>query len=161
MSTTLEDTIAEEVLSDYELERGKPMPSWNHGTVQLLLGSEFLKDKRFSVLSELTITIKGRDYTPDLVVYPRRPTNWQHDTVKPTEVPLLVVEIFSPQQAPMQVMSKLDAYFEAGVISCWLITPHLRLISIITADRVRRNFDKGTVTDPAIGISADVEAVFE
>ena len=160
MSTILEDPIAEEVLSDYELERGKPMPSWNHSRIQALIIGEFLKDKRFDVLSELTIRLE-KDYTPDISIYPRRPTNWQHDTVKPTEVPLLVVEIFSPQQAPMQVMSKLDAYFEAGVKSCWLITPHLRLISIITADRVRRNFDKGTVTDPAIGITAEVDAVFE
>lgn len=160
MSTILEDPIAEEVLSDYELERGKPMPSWNHSRIQALIIGEFLKDKRFDVLSELTIRL-DKDYTPDISIYPRRPTNWQHDIVKSTEVPLLVVEIFSPQQAPMQVMSKLDAYFEAGVKSCWLITPHLRLISIITADRVRRNFDKGTVTDPAIGITAEVEAVFE
>lgn len=160
MSTTLEEPVAVEALSEYELERGKPMPSRNHGIVQMLLGAEFLKDKRFSTISEMTVTLNGRDFTPDLCVYARRAVNWEHDTVKETEVPLLTVEIFSPQQPPMQVMDKLDSYFDAGVKSCWLVTPHLKLISIITPDRVRRNFDKGIVTDPAVGISADVEVVF-
>ncbi len=136
------------------------MPSRNHAIVQMNLGNQFLKDERYRTCSELTLTLGGRDYTPDLSIFPRVPVDWDHDDSKVTDAPLLVVEILSPQQGMQPVMDKLDVYFAHGVKSCWIVTPHLKLISAITPDRARRNFDSGIVTDAAIGIAADVAAVF-
>ncbi len=54
------ETLAPEI-SDYELERGKPMPSENHSAIQLNIGFE-LKTKyrnQFRFMSELNIEVGG------------------------------------------------------------------------------------------------------
>ena len=64
----------------YEQERGKPMPSKNHGIVQMNLGIEFAKHQDYRTLSELSLELNGRPFTPDLSVYPRQPANFRHET---------------------------------------------------------------------------------
>lgn len=136
------------------------MPSRNHAIAQLKLGAEFLKDGRFLPHPELTLRLPDGDLVPDISVFPRVPTDWDHDESKVAEPPLLVVEILSPQQGMEPVMEKLDRYFAHGVKSCWIVMPYLKTISIVTADRARRTFDRGEAIDPAIGITANVDAVF-
>ncbi|PSR01993.1 MAG: hypothetical protein BRD47_04455, partial [Bacteroidetes bacterium QS_8_68_28] len=47
-----------EALSDYEKERGKPLPSFNHGTIQALVIGELLKHRdEFSIVSELSLEL--------------------------------------------------------------------------------------------------------
>src|SRR2546422_5349731 len=98
----------------YEEERGKPMPSFNHGAIQMNLGVEFTRNRLFRTVSELTLDINGKPYTPDLSVYARAPLNLRHDVSRSTEPPLLVVEILSPQQGAQGVMDKVDVYFAFG-----------------------------------------------
>src|SRR5437867_10526779 len=90
----------------YEEERGKPTPSLNHGAVQMNLGVEFTKNRSFRTVSELTLDINGKSFTPDLSIYPRAPLNLRRDVPRATEPPLLVVEILSPQQGAQVVMDK-------------------------------------------------------
>ena len=144
----------------YEEERGKPMPSYNHAAIQMNLGLQLAKQSQFRVLSELTLDILGQRYTPDLSLCRREPLDLRHDVIRPTEPPLLVVEIFSPQQGTHEVMQKLDVYFAHGVKSCWVVAPPLHTISIHTADGVAKHFNTGLATDPALGVTADVDAVF-
>lgn len=157
---TLDQPTAAEPLSAYELERGKPTPSRNHTIAQQNLGLEFAKDRRFFPHPELTLRLPDGDLTPDISIFPRVPVDWDHDESQVAEPPLLVVEILSPHQGMEPVMDKLDRYFAHGVQSCWIVTPFLKTISIITADRARRTFDRGEAIDPAIGITANVDAVF-
>jgi len=65
---TLETQPAETPpLSDYEVERGKPMPSESHGIAQANLIGEIAKDKRFRPISELRILLpSGKPYIPDI-----------------------------------------------------------------------------------------------
>jgi hypothetical protein len=76
----------------YEEERGKPSPSMNHSAVEVNLGAEFLRQREFRVLIELTLDINGKPYTPDLSVYPRTPLDLRHDVSRRPDPPLLVVE---------------------------------------------------------------------
>src|SRR2546428_1341296 len=110
----------------YEQERGKPMPSKNHGIVQTNITVEFAKHKEYRVMSELSLELNGRPLTPDLSVYPRRPVDFRHDTVCRTDPPLLVVEILSPTQGLLGVMDKIEAYLQSGVKSCWVVNPPQR-----------------------------------
>ena len=60
-----------ETLSDYELERGKPMPSTLHSLVQgnivYLLKSSY---KNYLVLPELSLTsADGKPLVPDIAIY--------------------------------------------------------------------------------------------
>jgi len=49
----MQSTATLDAISEYERERGKPMPSLNHGTVQMRLGSELLRryGNEYSVIS--------------------------------------------------------------------------------------------------------------
>lgn len=136
------------------------MPSRNHSIAQIKLAGEFLKDPRFLPHSELTLRLPEGDVTPDISIFPNAPVDWDHDESQVSEPPLLVVEILSPQQGMEPLMAKLDRYFAHGVKSCWIVAPFLKTINIITADRARRTFDHGNAVDPAIGITANVDAVF-
>src|SRR5260370_35183583 len=90
----------------YEQERGKPMPSRNHGRVQTNLIVEFFQQQQFSIYSELTLTIGGVNYTPDISIYPRETADYRHDEVTRTELPLVAVEILSPTQSDRQCVGR-------------------------------------------------------
>ena len=144
----------------YEEERGKPLPSRNHSSIQMNLGAEFMRHREFRVHSELTLDINGKSYTPDLSIYPRTPLNLRHDVARCPDPPLLVVEIFSPQQGTQDVLDKVDAYFAFGVKSCWVVSPPMHSIQILTADGKETVLNSGTATDPVTGLTADLAAVF-
>jgi Uma2 family endonuclease len=144
----------------YEGERGKPTPSRNHSAAQFNLSVELAKNREFRFYSEFTLEFDGVLYTPDLCVYPRQAVDWRHDEIRRSTAPLTAVEIFSPTQAPQTIMEKIDVYFQNGVKSCWLISPHLKTITIIGADGEEHVFHSGTVRDPYTGLTADVSAVF-
>ena len=145
----------------YEEERGKPMPSVNHSIIQMNLGLEFAKHREFRVHSELDLELAGRKLTPDLSIYLREPLDVRHDIIRQTEPPLLAVEILSPMQGTYPVMEKVEYYLKSGVKTCWVVNPPARTITIYSADGTDRTFIPGQqAVDPAIGIAADVTAVF-
>lgn len=154
-------TATIEQRSSYEEERGKPMPSSNHSWIQANLIGEFCKQRDYRIHSELTLDIHGERLTPDISLYSREiPVDLRHDIIRRPDPPLLVVEIFSPQQGTQEVMQKLDVYFAHGVKSCWVVAPPLHTISIYSADGAAKHFNTGTATDPVLGVTADVDAVF-
>jgi Uma2 family endonuclease len=144
----------------YEEERGKPIPSYNHGVAQANLIGEFLQNRDFRVVSELTLELEGQNYTPDLCVYPRLPVDWRQDELRRTDAPLTTVEIFSPTQGYQEIMNKVEVYLRNGVKSCWLVSPHLKSITIFGSDAREHGFNSGRVRDPYTGLAADVSAVF-
>jgi Uma2 family endonuclease len=144
----------------YERERGKPLPSENHAIVQTNLAIEFAKDKRYRVLSELSLELNGRPFTPDLCVYRRQPVDFRHDKVRLTEPPLAAVEIFSPTQGYQEVMDKVEAYLQSGMKTCWVVIPPSRSITIYAADGAQKTYAEGQAVDPATGLTADLAAVF-
>jgi hypothetical protein len=144
----------------YEEERGKPMPSLNHGAVQANLICEFARHRDFRVVSELTLALPAKPLTPDLSIYPRTALDLRHDVSRHPDPPLLVVEIFSPQQGTQEVLDKVDAYFAFGVKSCWVVSPPMHSIQILTADGRETVLTSGLATDPVIGLTADLATVF-
>ncbi len=143
-----------------EEEYGKAMPSRNHAIAQMNLGFEFKKQGRYNIASEMAIELKGRRFTPDLVVYPKRPVDWSNDVVRETEAPLACVEIFSPQQGYLDVMEKVAAYLASGVKSCWVLVPPLRTVTIYLPGEPPRTTSEGIAKDSATGLEADVSAIF-
>ncbi|MBI4662636.1 MAG: Uma2 family endonuclease [Verrucomicrobia bacterium] len=153
-------TAVLETPQTYEEERGKPMPSKNHGIVQSNLVIEFARHKEYRVISELSLVLNGRQLTPDLSVYPRGPVDFRHDDIRLTDPPLVAVEIPSPTQGSQEVMDKVEAYLQSGVKTCWVVNPPQRTVTIYTPDGVLKSFVEGLVKDPATGLTADLEAVF-
>lgn len=148
-----------QALSEYEAERGKPMPSRNHSMAQTNLIVALSRGGKHSVLSELTLDLP-KELTPDISIYPRLPVDWRHDEIRMSEVPTTVIEILSPTQGMDELSNKADAYFAAGVRSCWIVAPMLQAISILHPDGQTQTFSSGEVRDPATGITVTVEEVF-
>ena len=83
------------------------------------------------------------------------------DVLEVTEPPLVVVEILPATTGSLEVMKRINAYFKNGVKTCWLVNPPQRVITIFGADGSEHTFLPGQqAVDPAIGITADVTAVF-
>lgn len=144
----------------YVEERGKPKPSLNHSVAQARLIVELSKDAKTLVTSELSLEFEGTTYTPDICIYPSERINWRHDEVRRSDPPLTVVEIFSPMQGPQSIMDKVEIYFRNGVKSVWLISPHLKAITILGPNGAEFPFHVGIARDPFTGLTADVGAVF-
>ena len=151
----------EKPISDYERERGKPMPGKLHSVAQTNLLIQLAEYRpRFQVLSELTLRLGDRDLTPDLCLYGDLEIDFTKDESQVTEPPLLAVEIASPTQSVQDLVDKIRYLTEHGVRSCWLVQPPLRTITVFTESMESSTYDRGTVTDPVTEIEVDIDDVF-
>lgn len=149
------------VLTEYERERRKPLPSRNHSIAQaLLIGALGCYSDRFTIVSELTLDLKPYPLTPDICIYPPLKIDWIHDKIRMSEPPLLVVEILSLDQDLSDPREKLELYFVAGVKSGWLVQPSLKSIAVFTPDMNSTVFTAGEMTDPALGITINLDEIF-
>jgi Uma2 family endonuclease len=151
-----------EAVSDYELERGKPMPNFNHGFIQanLIVALREQYRKQFSVVSEVSLPTGTSPVTPDVLLFPKRSVNW-FDT-KPTlsEPPILAIEIQSPSQPIETIINKANALLDIGVKSVWVIQPALQTVSIFSKSNPPKTFVEGTVQDKISGIELSFEKIF-
>ncbi|MBC8042639.1 MAG: Uma2 family endonuclease [Rhizobacter sp.] len=152
-----------EVISQYEQERGKPMPSINHSFVQTRLIIEIAHryNKLYSSFSELSLSLQGKGVTPDICIYPRMKPDWQHDEIKLTVPPLVAIEIASPSQGSEVFEEKMKIYFDAGVKSFWLVRPMEEIITIFTPNQKPRVFSSGMLTDAATGLEISIDEIFQ
>lgn len=150
-----------EPTTPYEIERNKPMPSVNHSRIQANLTIEFAKQREFSVYPELDIRLNGRDFTPDLCVYPHEPFRQFDDIIRRTDAPVLIVEILSNSQGAGDVYEKIQWYLANGVHSAWMVAP---LLGSVTFYRPNRRLEThqatGVITDSVTGLRADFRLVF-
>ncbi len=152
-----------EILSEYEIERGKPMPSLNHGIIQANLVFLLLLQYRtqYRILSEISLKLDGWSSTPDLGIFFHMKANFLRDKIQMTEPPLGVIEIVSPSQSIQDQYDKAVRYFEAGVKSVWLVIPPIQTIVVYAAPDDYQTFDSGMLTDGILNISISVDKVFE
>ncbi len=157
-----EDTALESV--DYVTERGKPMPSLNHGIVQanLIVAIATRYKGKYAVASELSLSLSGWPSVPDLSIYAHRPLDLRNDVVAMTEPPLCTVEIISPTQSLNELTDKARNYFAHGVQSCWIVLLPLGNIYVFSAAdeyQIFRAYE--TLQDTVLDISIPLSEVFE
>jgi len=151
----------QEPISDYERERGKPMPSKLHSLAQkklILALHEF--EPPYTVFSELTLQLGDREVTPDLSVYEAQEVDYLHDEIRLTEPPLLTIEIASPTQGIQALIDKARFLLDQDVQSCWLVQPQLRTITVYSGNMESTTYSEGTVPDPNLDIEVTIEEVF-
>lgn len=156
-------TILEPVLSDYELERGKPMPDLNHSIIQrrLLLRFDRRYENRFMILPEINVKLLKRERVPDLAVYPPLAFNPRQNQLVMTKLPICAIEILSEMQKLSDLMTKNDEYFEAGVLSYWLVLPQLQSIYVFhSADEYNIFTRKDILKDKVLDIELDLSEIF-
>ena len=157
------ETLVAPLLSDYETDRRKPMPSKNHAIIQMRISGTLFSHyaNQFTILPEIRIDINGSDYTPDICVYPLIPFDSRHDEIRMTELPLTAIEILSPTQTVEELVAKFEVYFGAGVRSGWLVQPALQTIFLLTPDNKISVFHGQPLLDPTTDIELDLGDVFQ
>jgi Uma2 family endonuclease len=137
------------------------LPSFNHGYFQLSIGIALRQQENFSVVSASSIEINGKEYIPDISVYPKRKIDRFHDIVKMTDMPLLAIEIISPTQGTLELINQFDVYFEAGIKSCWLVDPLQGSVVVFNSPNQAQTFTCGEVVDEMINIRISIEEFFK
>ena len=156
------DTILAQ--SEYEIERGKPMPSKNHAIVQrnLVFNLQLKYGDRYGVLPEINLDLPTRERVPDLAIYRSVEFTPGADEVRMTEVPLGVIEILSPQQSINDLMVKRGEYFAAGVQSYWLVLPDLLSVYVFYSPEEYEVFTRQEVLkDKKLEIELELGEVFK
>jgi Uma2 family endonuclease len=154
----------EETLSEYEIERKKPIPSLIHGIVQANLIFEIKLRYRtiYTVPSELNLALSDWDSVPDVCIYPKMEINVQRDVIAMTEPPLAVIEILSPTQSLQTLVDKAHKYFSLGVQSCWLVLPSLKNIYVFSDQENYEIYrESETLVDNKLNISFPLTDVFK
>lgn len=150
-------------VSQYELERGKPMPSKLHARVQtnLILEIGFHYREQYDLLSELSLELKDWESVPDISIYPKSEADYSEDEIRVTEPPLCAIEILSPTQSLQELITKANKYFSYGVKSCWLVIPGLKNVYVFSSSEDYQIFrDTQTLNDPTIGVTLELANVF-
>lgn len=151
-----------DIENQYELERGKPMPSTNHAQIQtnivLALGSY---RKIFSFFTELDLELPSGRAVPDVCIYPKIAINWRKDILRRTDSPFIVFEILSPRQALEDINLKIDnIYFPSDVKAAWIIFPSHQTVHVLTPDGKTRAYTEGVIKDETTGIELAIEDIF-
>ncbi len=161
METTALET--QQTLSQYELERGKPMPSKNHSRIQHRLNLLLMPfEEQYDVMNEVTIEFPTASKIPDVCLYEKMQYDWERDEAKMKTPPITTIEILSPNQILNDLVEKIrDVYFPAGVKSSWIIIPPLKTVHIFYPDSPTETFTKGLITDKASGVELRLEEIFK
>jgi Uma2 family endonuclease len=149
MELLVENVVEERELLPYEIERDKPMPSFNHGKLQMRIGFEMMSkySNRFDIVSEPTLQMLERPRVPDLAFFNVKASDWFDDETKITEVPHGVIEILSPSQSEQELINKFPPYFDLGVKTVWLVVPIFQTIYVFDAPR---NYQTFTIANPIL-----------
>lgn len=150
-----------QTLSQYELERGKPVPRFTHGLVQgnLIVALSPYRD-HYSIVPELDIELNGKLFVPDICLYPKREVNWTADEGPLTEPPLLSIEILSPSQSIDEIIRRAETYLAAGTKAAWVVVPSAQTIFVLKPHAKIEAYTTGIITDDATGIEVNVEDIF-
>jgi len=135
-TTEVKETTKE--LSNYELERGKPMPSFIHGITQANILVALSQYTEFTIGSEITLDLQPKA-TPDILIFKKRKINFQRDEKRVSEMPLTVIEILSGTQGMDNFDEKLQRYFNAGIQSVWLVQPFIKTIAVNATSTLASN----------------------
>jgi len=150
--------------SEYELERGKPIPTTPHAIIQSNLVFELRSryGKQYRALSELTLDTPPNGSTPDVVVYPFFEASFSKEyPARRTDAPLITVEIQSPSQSLDEMVDKAIIYFAFGVKSCWIIQPRIEGVFVFNQPSQYEFFHHDDLLiDSATGVELELKKVF-
>jgi len=120
----------------------KPMPQGQHSRLQLKFCNTVnavTEDKQIALaLPELRCTFGNRSIVPDVAVFQwqRLPVNAEGEIENVFSIyPDWVIEILSPEQAPMRVISNILHCLKHGSEIGWLLFPKERSLLIFQRDR--------------------------
>lgn len=167
--TLVLENFDEEIASEEYAE----MSSFNHGYLQLKIGAYFLNLPDLTPSSEFTLDISTlaelveidldeipKSLEPDIAVYAEKPVDFYNDILKGKQMPILAIEILSPQQGVQVLLDKFKIYFALGVQSCWLVYPYAQSIAVYRAPDRFEMFSQGDVVDEIVNVRLSLREIF-
>lgn len=139
------------------------MPNTVHSVVQadIAFNLKLKCGKKFTIGTELTLDMQPNPLTPDVVVMEKRLVNYQDDTPRESQPPIVAIEIISPSQGYSIFKEKIARYFNFGVQSFWLVEPYFKNIRVFSAPGKFKNFEEGEILlDPTIGVEIPLQEIF-
>ncbi|WP_428665654.1 Uma2 family endonuclease [Runella sp.] len=135
--------------------------SYNHAKITYRLAKMLsIYDEQYDILPELEFELSHGRAKPDVAICRLNKVSWLRDIIRPTQPPLLAIEILSPRQALSDLTDKsLDIYFPSGVPAVWVIIPQFKQITVMTGSG-QENFSTGIVHNEDTGISLDLGKLF-
>jgi Uma2 family endonuclease len=155
--------IVEPQLS-YQEERGKPMPSLNHGILQSNTTFLLMLNYRaqYRIITELSLLLDDWGSTPDIAIFEPIKIDFRRDTIKYQNAPLGVIEILSPTQTIQELSEKAEMYFLKGIKSYWLVIPTLENVYVFNDPFNYQIFTKKQrLQDEVLGIELDLSELFK
>jgi Uma2 family endonuclease len=156
--------IIEKKISEYEAQRGKPMPSKNHSIIQRSLIFQLMLHYRneYEIFSEISLELSDWESTPDIAIFPKMAIDFLEDEIRLVESPMGVIEILSPTQTFTELMQKINKYFKNGVKSCWLVLPLVKNIYVFSSITDYKIFNfQDTLKDESLNIELPVNEIFK
>jgi Uma2 family endonuclease len=144
-------------LVEFAEPESQEMGSLNHSIVQARLTGLLFNDERFTPAVELSLDISQIDLSPfglkikeelkpDISLYQdHRQISSFDDVLRMTEMPLLVIEILSPQQTIDELLAKFKVYFTLGIKSCWLVTLSIKAIAVYSSSKHLKTFSMNDI----------------
>lgn len=146
-----------------------------HSSAQTRIISLLSRDERFMPFVELSLDVSQIDLSqfcfkakekliPDICLYPKGLLKKKgRDSLKVSEIPLLAIEVISPEQGIDEIIAKFEAYFAFGVKSCWLVEPLVDVVHVYPQPYQHRTFDMNDteVIDEVIDIRLPIQKIFE
>ena len=136
-------------------------PSFNHSCIQVALSAALFNLKQYTVLSELSLEIEGKEYVPDICLYSKRRFIPFQDVIRMAEMPLLAIEILSPSQVIQDLTDKIGIYLNAGVQSCWLVIPTTCSIAVCNNLESVITYGQSQVIDEKLNIKLELKDIFQ
>ena len=164
MDFEIHEHTASSEISNYELERNKPMPSLNHGTIQanLIFAIMALYRNKYKVVSELALNLGTWPSVPDISILPKAEMDLRNDEISVKTAPLCAIEILSPTQNLSELTTKAFDYFQNGVKSCWIVLPTMANIYVYSSPDEYEIFRATeTLVDKKLDISFPLADVFK
>jgi Uma2 family endonuclease len=146
-----------------------------HSTIQSMLAALLINDGRFIAPTELTLDISQVDLNeyelesknelkPDVCLYEKKKRREPGEDVgRMVEMPLLVIEVLSPEQKISVLINKMKAYFALGVKSFWLVIPQNETVTIYSAPTKFAVFSTpdAEIVDEVLDIRLPIQKIFE
>jgi len=156
------ETILEfdEQISEYELERGKPMPSFEHGMTQRQFILSLDRYPDIWAIPELSLDLQGFKRVPDIAIFLKQTLQGRKKGLPVTVPPILAIEILSPKQALADLFEKADEYLLHGVEAVWIVIPEIQSITVCTKNEKQKTYTTGDVQHTSAGITINIEQLF-
>jgi len=137
-------------------------PSYNYSYAKARVIGALLRLEEFTVFSELSLRIDGKNYTPDVCLYPKRDVDLSlQDTRELEEMPVLAIEILSHSQTLEEILDRFGLYFGAVVKSCWLVVPVAGAVVVYASPEKAQRFRTGDIIDEQLNIQLPLEDIFD